>query len=342
MRHSHGILAVCSLAVTAMLAGCAQPQTAAPPQPYAWQTLSGEPARVIAHRGANGELPEHTIEAYTLAIEQGADVIEPDLVLTSDGVFVVRHDRYLSDSTDVADHPEFADRRHVEGGRDDWWVNDFTFDEIRTLRARQVRDGRSREFDGLYLIPTFEDVLDLAAAHSVLIEPEVKSPSEFIAAGLDPMPELVRILRERGLDTADAPVAVQCFEPAFLSRLNDEIDTPLLMLVFQMQELDPDVDPLVPTVALEDMLGFADGVGPYKLLLVDGEGNDTGFIARAHELGLEVHPWTFRDDDPVGDGADIETELRRIYALGADAIFTDFPATGVRVRDAMIAEGQPE
>ncbi|WP_417469435.1 glycerophosphodiester phosphodiesterase family protein [Maricaulis sp.] len=331
MRYS-----IWALAVAAGLSACSAPVAN---HPYVWQTLNGAPPLVIAHRGANGELPEHTIEAYTLAIEQGADIIEPDLVLTSDGVFVVRHDRWLSDSTDIADHPEFADRRRVEGDRDDWWVDDFSFEEIRTLRARQVREGRPTEFDGLYMIPTFEEVLDLAAAHGVPTEPEVKSPAAFIEAGLDPLPELVRILRQRGLDTADAPIAIQCFEPDFLARLNEVIDAPLLMLVFQMQELEPDLDPLIPTVALDDMVAFADGVGPYKALLVDTNGEDTGFIARAHALGLSVHPWTFRDDQPVGDGVDIETELRRIYALGADAVFTDFPATAVRVRDAMIAEG---
>lgn len=335
MRYCIRAAAIGAATALAGLAACAPSPVESP---HAWQTLTGAPTLVIAHRGANGELPEHTLEAYALAIEQGADIIEPDLVLTSDGVFVVRHDRYLSDSTNIADHPEFADRRRVEGDRDDWWADDFTFAEIRTLRARQVRAGRSSEFDDLYLIPTFEEVLDLAAAHGVATEPEVKSPSQLIAAGLDPMPELVRILRRRGLDTADAPIMIQCFEPGFLARLNDEIETRLLMLVFPMRELEPGLDPLIPTVALEDMVAFADGVGPYKALLVDDDGQDTGFIARAHALGLVVHPWTFRDDDPVGDGADIETELRRIYHLGADAVFTDFPATAVRVRDAMAAE----
>lgn len=335
MRYFIWTAAIGAASALAALAGCAQ---APIENTYVWQTLTGGPTLVIAHRGANGELPEHTLEAFTLAIEQGADIIEPDLVLTSDGVFVVRHDRYLADSTDVADHAEFAGRLRVSGGREDWWVEDFTLAEIRTLRARQVRAGRSNAFDGLYMIPTFEEVLDLAAAHGVATEPEVKSPAQFIEAGLDPMPELVRILRQRGLDTADAPIAIQCFEPDFLARLNQEIDTRLLMLVFQMQELETGLDPLIPTVALEDMAGFADGVGPYKALLVDTDGTDTGFIARAHALGLSVHPWTFRDDDPVGDGADIETELRRIYALGADAVFTDFPATAVRVRDEMVAE----
>lgn len=335
MRYSIQAAAIGAAMALAGLTACAPPPVETP---HVWHTLTGAPTEVIAHRGANGELPEHTLEAYALAIEQGADIIEPDLVLTSDGVFVVRHDRYLSDSTDIANHPEFTDRRRIVGGRDDWWTDDFTLAEIRTLRARQVREGRPTEFDGLYLIPTFEEVLDLAAAHGVATEPEVKSPSQLIAAGLDPLPELVRILRQRGLDTANAPIAIQCFEPDFLARLNGEIDAPLLMLVFQMQELEPGLDPLIPTVALEDMVAFADGVGPYKALLVDGEGQDTGFIARAHALGLFVHPWTFRDDDPVGDGADIETELRRIYDLGADAVFTDFPATAVRVRNAMAAD----
>ena len=105
------------------------------------------------------------------------------------------------------------------------------------------------------------------------------------------------------------------------------------MLVFPMQEIDPDVGPLVPSVALADMVAFADGVGPSKALLIDAEGADTGFVAEAHALGLAVHPWTFRDDQP----ADIDTdaELRRIYALGVDGVFTDFPATAVRVRDEM-------
>jgi glycerophosphoryl diester phosphodiesterase len=301
----------------------------------AWLTLSGEAPLVIAHRGASGLRPEHTLEAYSLAIERGADIIEPDLVMTSDGVLVVRHDRYLSTSTDVADHPEFLDRRRISGERNDWWAEDFTFAELRTLRARQPFAGRDTGFDDQFLIPSLEEVLDLAAQHGVATEPEVKAPGYLTAIGLDPMPELVRILRERGLDVSTDAIAIQCFEPDFLARLNEEVDTRLLMLVFPMQELDPDVGPLVPTVALADMVNFADGVGPDKALLIDRDGQDTGFIARAHALGLAVHPWTFRDDRPVGDGATIEAELARIYALGVDAVFTDFPATAVRVREEM-------
>lgn len=325
MRHA----LICVLTGLAVIACSPEPAT----EPHVWQTLSGEPTLVIAHRGASGERPEHTLEAYQLAIDQGADVIEPDLVMTRDGILVTRHDRYLSTTTNVADRPEFADRRRVSGEREDWWVEDFTLEELRTLRARQPRADRDQAYNDQFLIPTFEEVLDLAAEAGVRTEPEVKAPGLFVSLDLDPLPELVRILRERGLDGTDAMALIQCFEPAFLARLDAVVDTPLLMLVFQMQELDPAVGPLVPTVALADMVVFADGVGPSKALLIDAEGQDTGFVEAAHALGLAVHPWTFRDDQPVDVNA--EAELRRIYELGVDGVFTDFPATALRVRDEM-------
>jgi glycerophosphoryl diester phosphodiesterase len=321
--------------LVAGLAACSGNDAATP---MVWTTLDGRPPLVIAHRGASGDRPEHTLEAYTLAIEQGADVIEPDLVMTADGVLVARHDRYLSTTTDVADRAEFAARRRVDGERDDWWVEDFTFAELRTLRARQPWPGRGQGFNDQFLIPTFEEILDLAAEHGVRTEPEVKTPGYFVSVGLDPLPELVRILREHGLDGEDAPTAIQCFEPDFLARLNGAVDTPLLMLVFPMRELDPAADPLQPTVALGDMAAFADGVGPAKGLVITPAGEDTGLVARAHALGLTVHPWTFRDDQPVAAGVGIEAELDRIYRLGVDGVFTDFPATAVRVRDGMRGE----
>ena len=110
------------------------------------------------------------------------------------------------------------------------------------------------------------------------------------------------------------------------------------MLVFSMQELDPEVDFMTPTVSLQDLAAFADGVGPDKALLIDAEGQDTGFVSRAHALGLSVHPWTFRDDQRVADGANLEEALERIYRLGVDGVFADFPQTAVRVRDGMQAE----
>ena len=314
-----------------LAAACAPSHDAVGPQ---WNTLSGDAPLIIAHRGASGDRPEHTLEAYQLAIEQGADIIEPDLVMTSDGVLVARHDRWLSDSTDVADRPEFADRRREEDGRSDWWADDFTLAELRSLRARQVFPGRSTEFDDQFLIPTFEEILDLALAAGVPTEPEVKSPAALAARGLDPLPELVRILRERGLDGADAPIAIQCFEPDFLARLDGQVDAPLLMLVYALEDGSP-------SVSLAQMSGFADGIGPQKTLLIDETGADTGYLAAAHAAGLAVHPWTFRADQPAPDGADFEAELRRMLALGADAVFTDHPGLAVEIRDAMAARETP-
>ncbi|WP_323760877.1 glycerophosphodiester phosphodiesterase family protein [Maricaulis sp.] len=322
-----------SVGILVALAACSAVDESAPP--HVWNTLDGDAPLVIAHRGASGDRPEHTIEGYTLALEQGADVIEPDLVMTADGVLVVRHDHYLSTTTDIADHPEFADRRRTQGERTDWWVEDFTLAEIRTLRARQPWPQRDQSHNDRYRVPTFEDVLDLAAEHGARTEAEIKAPGHFAAIGLDPLPELVRVLRERGLDTADATTAIQCFEPDFLARLNNEVETPLLMLVFPMMELDPEADPLTPTVSLRDAAAFADGVGPAKSLVITEDGLDTGFVAAAHALGLVVHPWTFRDDVPLTDSVDIETELRRIFALGVDGVFTDFPATAARVRSEL-------
>ena len=161
-----------------------------------WNTLTGQPPVIIAHRGASGERPEHTLAAYSLAIEQGADFIEPDLVMTKDGVLIVRHDRYLSTTTDVSAHPEFADRRVEKEGRQDWWAEDFTLEEIKTLRAVQPREGRAKDYDGQFEIPAFEEVLALRAKASeetgriIGVYPETKHPAAPAALGLDPAPEL--------------------------------------------------------------------------------------------------------------------------------------------------------
>ena len=158
-----------------------------------FKTLTGEQPAIIAHRGASGYLPEHTLEAYTLAIDLGCDFIEPDLVFTKDGHLVVRHEGYLSPSTDVADHPEFADRKkHSKTfGFEDWFTEDFTLEEIKTLHARQAYPGRSREYDGKFLIPTFMEVLELARAKSkekarpIGVYPETKHPGHYKKLGHD-------------------------------------------------------------------------------------------------------------------------------------------------------------
>jgi glycerophosphoryl diester phosphodiesterase len=304
-----------------------------------WPTLGGSAPIVIAHRGASGYLPEHTLEAYALAIDQGADAIEPDLVITKDGVLIARHERYLSGSTDVASRPEFAARKRFdaflekdEGRRlEDWWVEDFTFAELRTLRARQPRANRSAEYDGLYVIPTFAEILALAARKSkeagrpVGVYPETKHPDYFSAIGLDFKARLVSALR----DYEAGPVYIQSFVPEILQRLKGETDAKLVQLVEDRNGS--------PSVALADLAAYADGVGPQKSLLASGE-----FIAEARRLGLFIHPWTYRLDQLSLANADEAgltarergvAEMAHAFAeLGVDGLFTDFPDAGLDAR----------
>lgn len=303
-----------------------------------WNTLSGGLPLVIAHRGASGARPEHTLVGYRLAIEEGADFIEPDLVMTREGVLINRHDRYLSTTTDVAAHPEFADRNTVKEGQNDWWAEDFTLEEIKTLRAVQPREDRSKAYNGQFEIPTFEEMIALwdAAGRPGGLYPEIKHPAALAALGLDPLPELARVLKAHDLDSEDAPIFVQSFEPDSLIALDKMTDAKLIQLISPKPETAPDA-PLTPGVALDTVPAYAQAVGPDKMLVIDRQGRDTGFTAQAHALGLLVHSWTFRDDDPPPDGLTGAAEIRRAFTIGVDGVFTDFPATGVAARRDMSA-----
>lgn len=328
------ITAWTAIAVAGLTMGIATGMTAAQAPGSGWATLDGTPPLVIAHRGASGLRPEHTLAAYELALEQGADIIEPDLQMSRDGVLIVRHDPYLSSSTDVADRPEFADRRAERFGREDWWVADFTAAELQTLFARQTMDDRGDAHDDRHRVLTFEAFLDFVAARQaecgcpVAIEPEVKLPAQYAALGLDPLPALIAALDARGLNAADAPVIVQSFDPEFLRRLDAVSDVRLAMLYAGPEEADANAGGL----SLEEIAVFADGVGPYKANLLTPEGESTGYVEAAHAAGLAVHTWTVRDDRAPLVGETVEDELRALYALGVDGVFTDFPETAVRVR----------
>lgn len=304
---------------------------AAVAQDWRHPTLDGPPPIIIAHRGASGYLPEHTLAAYALAIDLGADFIEPDLVMTKDGHLVARHDDYLSTTTDVAEREAFADRRRTQDGRTDWFVEDFTLAEIKQLRARQPFPGRDTGFDGRYTVPTFEEILDLVQAKQaktgrrIGIYPETKKPSRFAAVGLHMAPALARALQERGMAGREDPVFVQSFEPEILQRLDSLIDTRLILLVYA--EADG-----TPHLAFEAFADVIDGVGPAKSLLVTPTYEDSGFVARAHALGLPVHAWTHRADRVPPGIADSRDELRVLFGLGIDGIFTDFPDMARTVR----------
>lgn len=325
-----------------LAAACTEPAPTPGSEPVtvSWPTLTGDAPLVIAHRGASGERPEHTEAAYALALEQGADVLEPDLMVSSDGVLIVRHDPYLSSSTDIAQRPELADRRAERFGREDWWVVDFTAEELRTLTARQVFDDRSNAYDDQFPVMTFDEFLDFVSAEQIRcgcvipIEPEIKLPAEHAALGLDPLPILLETLERRDLNRADAPVVIQSFDAGFLQRLRPETDLTLAMLYAGPDEAGYDADGL----SLDQIAAFADSVGAYKAVLLNPDGTSTGYLERAHGLDLLVHVWTVRDDRPPLTGDTVEDELAALYRLGVDAVFTDHPGTAVQVRDRLLSE----
>lgn len=300
-----------------------------------WRTLDGNPPRIIAHRGASGHRPEHTLEGYALALAQGADVIEPDLVHTRDGVAWARHDVYLSRSTDIAARPEFSSRARLRDGRRDWWIGDFDAADVETLRAIQPYPGRDRSHDGKHAVPRFSQVLDLAQAAAaergrpVPVYPELKHPEYFHALGLDPVELVCGELAARNLTGPHSGVWLQCFDHAQLRRAYERCGNPCYALVDALP-----ADAAGRARLLQELSGWARGIAPGKFLLWDAAGKDSGLVAQAHEAGLEVHSWTFREDAPSAPHASPAAELDAAFALGVDALFCDFPDAGLRVRNA--------
>jgi glycerophosphoryl diester phosphodiesterase len=320
---------------------------------------------VIAHRGASGYRPEHTLEAYQLAIEMGADYIEPDLVATRDGHLVARHEPDISQTTDVASRTEFADRKRtvwIDGVETiGWFTVDFTLAELRSLRAVQPRPDRSKEFDGQFLVPTLVEIIALAQRESkargrtIGIYPETKHPSWHCALGLSLEEPLLSALESAGWNHRDAPVFIQSFEAGNLQWLRSRTQVKLIQLVGGVGS-NADGSVILPTpfaqpecttypvgelptnfasaAAFEAIATYADGIGPWKRFLigeVDGHATrPTNFVELAHAAGLQVHPWTFRNEqihllkDYAGDPA---VEYRAFIELGVDGVFSDFPDT---------------
>ena len=322
-------------------------------QKAAMTAPTSERPLVIAHRGASGERPEHTIGGYTLAIDQGADVIEPDLVPTKDDVLVTRHENEISETTDVAQHPEFAARRStktIDGQQlTGWFVEDFTLAELKTLRARerlpQLRPANTA-FDGREAIPTFDEIIALAKARGVGIYPETKHPRYFASIGHPTDALVVQALKRAGWNSRTAPVFIQSFEVANLKRLAGMTRVRLIQLV---DATGGPADHAVPSYAamttakgLRDVAHYAYGLGPAKAMLWQGA-TPTALVRDAHAAGLKVHPWTYRaenyfidprfrrGDDPRAHG-DLAAEIRAALGQGIDGFFTDFPAIGAAAR----------
>ncbi|MFC5641700.1 glycerophosphodiester phosphodiesterase [Kitasatospora cinereorecta] len=325
---------------------------------------------VVAHRGASGYRPEETLGAYELALELGADVIEQDLVATRDGHLVVRHENNIAETTDVADHAEFAGRRTtktIDGTPlTGWFTEDFTLAELRTLRAKErlpQQRQRNTLYDGRWPIPTFREVVDFANARSrtlgrqVWLYVETKHPSYFRSIGLPLEERLADELRRGGLAGRRGRAILQSFEPSSLQRLAKLVDNPRIQLLngpttqpydFVLSGDKRTVADLVTPAGLRWMAGFAHGIGPTTQLIAptDAAGKllpTTTLVADAHAAGLLLHPWTVRNEntflpadfrrgtDPAAYG-DAIGWARFLYEAGVDGFFTDNTDTSVLAR----------
>ena len=324
---------------------------------------------VIGHRGCSGERPEHTVLSYERAIEQGADFIEPDLVPTKDGHLIVRHENEIGGTTNVASHPEFAARKTtktIDGQQiTGWFAEDFTLAEIKTLRCRerlpQLRPA-SAAFDGQAQILTYEEVVTIARSgtqrtgRTIGTYPELKHPTYFASIGLPTEDRLVSKLKTLDLNTATAPVFVQCFEVGALKRLKAKTAARLVLLV------DGEGGPadlpgvkyadLITAQGLKDVAVYADGLGPNWSLVVPNDGKvllpATDLIKNVHAAGLTVHPWTVRAENYflpaalrrgdsqnpafLAERGDVTPVFKALYAAGVDGVFSDFPALAVAAR----------
>ena len=322
---------------------------------------------VIAHRGASGLRPEHTIASYTLAIEKGADFIEPDLVLTQDDVFVARHENDITGTTDVAKHPEFAARRTtkvIDGEtHTGWFTEDFTLAELKTLRAIErlpkVRPDNAK-YDGQFEVPTLAEVIALAKKHSVGgrivgIYPETKHPTYFASIGHPMEARLVAQLQAAGWSKPSDPVFIQSFEVNNLKQLHTMTGLRLIQLMdaagAPADEAAPSYAAMITPEGLKAVAAYAYGIGPNKDMIQRGDAAPSTLVADAHAAGLRLHPWTFRAEnmflppslrigtDPVARGK-LAEEITRFLNLGIDGFFTDFAYIGVDARNAQRAKAK--
>ncbi|WP_336645851.1 glycerophosphodiester phosphodiesterase family protein [Microbacterium sp. USHLN186] len=316
---------------------------------------------VIGHRGAPGYRPEHSRSSYELALAMGVDAVEPDVVATKDGVLVLRHENEISGTTDVADHPEFADRRTTKriDGADltGWFTEDFTWDELATLRTRErlprIRRS-SATFDDAQPILRLTDLLDLVRAGSeehgreIGIVLEIKHATYFQSIGLDLAPLIERDLRAGGWADGELPLIIECFESTILERLRtvgiaasfvyliEASGTPY-DLVAALGDAAPRYADVVTPAGLDRLVGRVDGISvSKKMLLASG----STLVADAHARGLRVFTWTCRPENAfldrrfrTGGGkaafGDFEGEWQAIADTGLDGVFVDHPDLGV-------------
>jgi len=359
---SWGCALLLSLAVAPSVAMSAETSSAAPGK-----------ASVYAHRGASALLPEHTLAAYAQAISDGADYIEPDLVMTKDGVLVARHENEIGGTTDVASRKEFADRRTrktIDGQQvDGWFSEDFTLAELKTLYVRERLPAlRSTAFDGQFRIATFDEILAFLvqqagrANKGIGLVPEIKHPSYFQSIGL-PMEDTVLAALQANPYTKVGPVTLQSFETANLRYLRGKIgrgsNIRLLQLTWKGDAQPADIAKaggtltyaqMLTPAGLKEIATYADGIGPElrSIIPLDAKGalgTPTPLVRDAHAAGLMVIPYTFRPENQfiaanlrsgelnARNNEGSVAEMRAYLATGIDAFFTDDPALGRKAVD---------
>ncbi len=330
---------------------------------------------IIGHRGASGYRPEHTLGSYQLALDLGADIVEAgDLVPTKDGHLVCRHEPEIGGTTDVADHPEFADRKKTKSldgvSTTGWFTEDFTLAELKTLRATEripANRPHNTLYDGRWEIPTFEEVLRWQDEQTrkrgkrVWIYPELKHPTYFRKQGLALEERVAKVLHKHGKDRRNSPVILQSFEPTSIQRLNKLVDNPLVVLLSGatsrpwdfVETGDPrTVADLIKPAGLREIASYAQGIGPTLDLVIpkDANGNlttPTTLVGDAHKVGLILHPYTMRNENPFlptnfrkGTDADAYGDVfgayRTYFATGIDGVFTDNPDTGLLAREDFV------
>ncbi|MFG2225668.1 glycerophosphodiester phosphodiesterase [Streptomyces sp. NPDC048644] len=322
---------------------------------------------IVGHRGASGYRPEHTFGSYQLALDMGADIIEQDVVPTKDGHLVCRHENDITATTDVADHPEFADRKTtktVDGEKHTgWFTEDFTLAEIKTLRAKERIPGNRQHntlYDGVWEVPSFDEVLQWAEREGrkrgrrVWLHIETKHPTYFRKLGLGLEERLAKALRKYGRHKKHAPNFLQSFEPSSLQRLGKLVDCPKVVLLSTpdtqpwdfLESGDPrTVADLITPKGLAWIAGFAQGIGPDLTVIIpwdkdDKLGEPTSVVKDAHAAGLVLHPYTVRNENPFlpadhRRGSDPQAYgdslavFRAYLGTGIDGLFSDNPDTAL-------------
>lgn len=330
---------------------------------------------VLGHRGACGYRPEHTLASYQLAIEQGADYIEPDLVITKDGVLIARHENEISETTDVA--TKFPDRKTTKTIEDKavtgWFSEDFTLKEIKTLRAKERLAFRDQSYNGQFEVPTLKEVIELAQSQSKKLKrpiglyPETKHPTYFQSINLALEEPLVKELKAAGLNKKSSPVFIQSFELTNLKKLKKLTKNKLVFLIDDPQVVPADFQAsgdkrtymdLMTAAGLKEIKKTADGIGPYKRYILptrivtgkNGEQSEeklapTELVKLAHSVGLLVHPYTFRSDEKYllkAYNKDPKAEYLEFFALGVDGVFSDFPDHAVSAREDYLKNQTPK